>query len=232
MGTSTMIIADDGFEFSAYVAAPTGTVRGGVVVVQEIFGVNGHIREVCDGFAADGYYALAPAIFDRLERGVELGYTTDDIAIGRDLARGRTDFDRAVRDTANSADHLRALLRDEPANGSRVGCTGYCWGGVVTAASAVRSAGSFGCAVSYYGTGAVGFVDQPLAMPLLCHYGDQDTSIPPEDIAKIRIWAGDANVHVYAAQHGFTCDHRPQYDEAAASLARVRTLDFFTLHLG
>lgn len=227
MGSTITITANDGFDMSAYLAEPAGTPKGGVVVVQEIFGVNAHIRDVCDGYAADGYLAIAPALFDRIERGVELGYTAEDMGVGVDLARGRTDFDRAVLDVADAATHLKTLL---PAGG-KVGCVGYCWGGVVAAASAIRSAGALDAAVSYYGTGTVRFAGEVLAMPLLCHYGELDGSIPPADIEKIRAGWPDTAVHVYPANHGFNCNHRPQHDEAAATLARERTLAFFAQHL-
>lgn len=212
---------------SAYLAEPAGTPKGGVVVVQEIFGVNIHIREVCDEFAADGYLAVAPALFDRIQRDVELGYTTEEIGVGVDLARTRTDFDRAVLDVADAAKHLKTLL---PAGG-KVGCVGYCWGGVVTAATAIRSASALDAAVSYYGTGTVGFAGETLAMPLLCHYGELDGSIPSADIETIRTGWADAIVHVYPANHGFNCDHRPQHDPVAATLARERTMAFFDQHI-
>jgi carboxymethylenebutenolidase len=230
MSSSTIsFTTDDGFSMSAYLATPEGTPRGGIVVVQEIFGVNIHIREVCDGFAADGYTAIAPALFDRLERGVELGYTQEDMTAGVDLARKRTDFDRAVKDVADAANHVRTSL---PA-GAKVGCTGYCWGGVVTAASAIRSAGALDCAVSYYGSGTVNLVGSPLAMPLLCHYGELDGSIPQADIDTLQAAWPTAEVHVYTgANHGFNCNHRAQYGEEAATLARARTMAFFAAHLG
>ena len=228
MGTTTNLITDDGFDMSAYLAEPTGRPKGGIVVVQEIFGVNIHIREVCDGFAADGYLAIAPALFDRVQRGVDLGYTAEDMGVGVDLARVKTDFDRAVLDTADAAKHLKTLL---PAGG-KVGCVGYCWGGVVTAASAMRSGASIECAVSYYGTGTVRFAGGPLVMPLLCHYGELDGSIPPADIETIRTGWPQAGVYVYHANHGFNCDHRPQHDADAATLARARTMAFFADRLG
>ncbi len=228
MSATITLTASDGFELAAYLAVPDGVPRGGVVVIQEIFGVNVHIRDVADGYSADGYIAIAPALFDRLERGVDLGYTGPDIEIGRDLARGRTDFARAVSDTEDAASLVRTML---PASG-KVGCVGYCWGGVVAAASATSSVSKVDASVSYYGSGTVSLIGEPLIAPLLCHYGDQDTSIPPADIDKMRGAWPSAEVFVYPAQHGFNCDRREQYDPVARELARTRTLEFFGRHLG
>ncbi len=226
MGNAITFTATDGFEESGYLATPTGAPKGGIVVVQEIFGVNIHIREVCDRFASEGYVALAPAIFDRLQTGVELGYTAEDIEVGRDLARGKLDFAVASSDVIAAANHLLTLLPE----GSKVGCVGYCFGGVLTSAAAVHGS-PISCGVSYYGTGTVNQIGSPLASPLMCHYGALDGSIPDSDIQKIRDAWPTAQVFVYDAHHGFNCDHRGQYDQATADLARQRTMDFFAEHL-
>ena len=139
MGTTISLTSSDGFELSAYRAEPEGGVRGGVVVVQEIFGVNSHIRSVADRYAAAGYLAIAPAIFDRERPGIELGYTEDDIAVGRDIARGKLDFATVLADVAAAG----ACARDA----GKVGVVGYCYGGLVTAAAAIRSADVFDAAV-------------------------------------------------------------------------------------
>src|SRR5919206_606364 len=159
MGETIRLRAADGFELSAYRAAPSGTPRGGLVVIQEIFGVNGHIRRVADGYAADGYLAIAPALFDRIEPGIEIGYGPDDIERGREL-KGRSRTDAALRDIS--------AARDAAAAAGKVGVVGYCWGGYLSWLSATRVDG-FAAAVSYYGggigTGATETPPRPLVLP-------------------------------------------------------------------
>ncbi|MEP6702167.1 MAG: dienelactone hydrolase family protein, partial [Betaproteobacteria bacterium] len=145
MGTMLELTAADGFRLSAYRADPDGMPRGALVVVQEIFGVNSHIKSVCDGFAADGYLALAPALFDRVERNVDLGYTEADVAAGREL-KAKSGIDNALLDIA--------AARDTVAGAGKVGIVGYCWGGYVTWMAASRSTG-IACAVPYYGGGMI-----------------------------------------------------------------------------
>ncbi len=227
MGTPITITADDGFSFDAYLAEPTGTSKGGIVVIQEIFGVNSHIRAVCDGYAADGYTAIAPALFDRLEKGVELGYEGADIEIGRELARTKTDFKRAVGDVLDTADHLRGLL----GSNAKVATTGYCWGGVVSIAAAMQGPDRVQAAISYYGTGTVNFAKQTPHVPLQLHFGDQDGSIPEADIDTMRNAWPDAEIYVYNAHHGFNCTERSQHDPASATLAKTRVLDFLSKHI-
>jgi carboxymethylenebutenolidase len=228
MGQTVAITADDGFTFSAFLETPPGDIRGGMVVVQEIFGVNVHIREVCARLAAEGYVALAPALFDRLQTGVELGYGEADIAVGRDLARVRTDFDRAVLDTLQTGAYLRGLMP----SGRKVGCVGYCWGGVVTAAIAVSDSPAIDAAISYYGTGSVNFANRSTTKPVQLHFGDQDHTIPMTDIETLRQAWPSAEIYVYEAMHGFNCDHRASYNAAAAELARMRGYDFLHRHVG
>ena len=226
MGTNIDIVANDGFTFRGYVAEPAGKPRGAMVVVQEIFGVNSHIEQVCDGYAAEGYVAIAPALFDRLERDVALGYTPDDMKRGFELARGRTDFKRAVADVLDTAVVARERLVAAGVENPKVGCVGYCWGGVVTAAVAVSGSPAMDAAICYYGTGSVNYADQPLSMPLQMHFGDQDASIPPADIDKMRAGWPIAEIYVYEGHHGFNCDQRPQGDKALADLALSRVHTF------
>jgi carboxymethylenebutenolidase len=216
--------ASDGFQLSAYRANPQGVpkARGAVVVVQEIFGVNGHIRSVCDGFAADGYVAVAPALFDRQQRNFETGYTQEDMAAGREL-KAKAAIDAAMLDVA--------AAREAVADAGRVGIVGYCWGGFVTWMSAARVPG-FACAVSYYGGGIVEAGKEQPKCPVMAHFGERDAAIP---IAGARQFAKDhpaVQVFTYDAEHGFNCDQRKSYNPAAAKLARERTIDFLRKHVG
>ena len=222
MGTMIKLSASDGFRLAAYRADPQGTPRGGLVVVQEIFGVNSHIRSVCDGYAADGYRAIAPALFDREEKGVELGYTAADIARGREH-KAKASADAALLDV----DAARAAV----ASAGRVGIVGYCWGGFITWLAACRLRG-FGGAISYYGGGILEAGGEKPKCPVIAHFGERDSVIP---VAGVRAFAEahpDVDVHVYAADHGFNCDQRGSYDAAAATLARQRSLDFLREHIG
>ena len=222
MGTMTEISAGDGFRLAAYRADPQGQPRGGLVVVQEIFGVNSHIRSVCDGYAADGYRVIAPALFDRDEKGVDLGYTAADIARGREY-KAKASAETALVDV----DAARAAV----APAGKVGIVGYCWGGLITWLSACRLKG-FACAIPYYGGGILDAAAEQPKCPIIAHFGERDAVIP---VAGVRVFAeahSEVRVHVYAADHGFNCDQRGSYDAAAATLARQRTLDFLRLHVG
>jgi carboxymethylenebutenolidase len=222
MGHAIELKAADGFALSAYRADPPGKPRGGLVVAQEIFGVNSHIRSVCDGFAADGYVAIAPALFDRYERGVDIGYTPDDIAKGREL-KGRAQVDAALRDVA--------AARDVAAGAGKVGVIGYCWGGFVAWMTASRLPG-FACAVPYYGGGILDAAGERPQCPVMAHFGERDSMIPVEGVRKLAAAHPEAQVFIYAADHGFNCDQRASFDAAAAKLARERTLQFLQGHIG
>jgi carboxymethylenebutenolidase len=216
------LTAADGFVLSAYRADPAGRPRGGLVVTQEIFGVNSHIRSVCDRFAADGYLAIAPALFDRYQRGVDIGYTPEDIAKGREL-KARAQIDTALSDVS--------AARDTAASAGKVGIVGYCWGGYVTWMAAARLPG-FACAVPYYGGGMLDATGEHPRCPVIAHFGERDTGIP---VAGVRTFAAahpEMQVYIYAADHGFNCDQRGSYDAAAAKLARERTLAFLQQHIG
>jgi len=171
MSETTTLTAEDGHRLAAYRATPSGKPKGGLVVVQEIFGVNFHIKKVCDGFAADGYVALAPALFDRVERDVELGYSPADIERGREL-RGKVGWDQMVVD-------LRAAVHALQGEKLKVGVVGYCMGGSLTWLAATRIEG-IAAAVSYYGGAVADFANERPRCPVLLHFGDTDASIPTE----------------------------------------------------
>ena len=221
MGRMISLEASDGHRLDAYEALPTGPERGAIVVVQEIFGVNDHIRGVADGYAANGYRVLAPALFDRVRRDITLGYTEADIAEGRQI-RSKVSFEQALADVAAA----QAAMPDR----GRVGIVGYCWGGTVTWLAAARLDG-FAAAASYYGGGIGQFAAEHPRCPTLCHFGEQDHAIPMQEVDAVRTANPEVQVFTYAAGHGFNCDARGSYDAAAAALARERTLAFFAKHV-
>jgi len=229
MGQFTTLAAADGFQLSAYVAEPAGRPRGAIVVLQEIFGVNSHIRSVADRFAAEGYLAVAPATFDRARPGVELGYTEDDMKAGFELKTAVEALPGAgvLQDIQAAIDHAAK------ASGGKVGIIGFCWGGLLAWRSACLLKG-LSAAVPYYGGGMTAEAEaarQPQC-PVLAHFGDQDHWIPLEGIESFKKAHPEVQVHVYAAHHGFNCDQRGAYDRAAADLARERTLAFLADKLG
>jgi carboxymethylenebutenolidase len=224
MGQMIELTAADGFRLAAYRADPAGPPRGGLVVVQEIFGVNSHIRSVCDGYAADGYCVVAPAMYDRYQRGVDLGYAPEDIVRGREF-KAMADLDAALSDVAAARDALAA------AGTGKVGVTGYCWGGYITWMSAARLPG-FACAVPYYGGGMLEAVGEQPRCPVLCHFGERDQHIPVAGVREFAAAQPTVEVFVYPADHGFNCDQRASWDAAAASLARGRSLAFLRRHVG
>ena len=222
MGQMITLSAHDGHRLGAYEAQPTGRARGAIVVVQEIFGVNGHIRRVADGYAASGYRVVAPALFDRVRPGIELGYTDADIAEGRSI-REKITFDHALADVAAARDALRET--------GKVGVVGYCWGGTVTWLAAARLEG-FAAASSYYGGGIGKFAGESPRCPVQCHFGDRDHAISLDEVDAVRKANPGVQVFVYPSGHGFNCDERASYDATSAALARERTLEFFRAHLG
>jgi carboxymethylenebutenolidase len=220
MGDWVHVAADDGHAFRAYHATPHGATKGCVVVVQEVFGVNAHIRQVCDGFAAAGYAAIAPSLFDRIRPGVELGYDDDGIAEGRALV-AELGWEAPLRDVA-AARHLRG--------DGRVGVVGYCWGGSVAWLAGCRL--DVACVAAYYGRHIVEFVGEQPRCPAIMHFGADDPLIPPETVARVRRAWPQTPVFIYdGAGHGFNCDQRADYRPAAAALALERTLALFTLYL-
>ena len=222
MGRFVELTAADGFRLSAWRAEPAGEPRGAIVVAQEIFGVNSHIRNVCDGFAADGYVAIAPALFDRYEPHVDIGYTPADIATGREL-KARAHIDAALHDVAAARDAVLSV--------GKVAVIGYCWGGYVAWMAAARLPG-FACAVPYYGGGILDAAAEKPRCPVMAHFGERDTGIPVAGVRQLMAKHPDAQIFIYAADHGFNCDQRAAYDAAAAKLARERTLEFLRRYVG
>ena len=226
MGNFVDLKAADGFVFPAYVAQPAGKARGGVVVIQEIFGVNDHIRKVADGYAAEGYLAVAPSTFHRVKPGVELGYTQDDMSAGMALKAAA----EALPAPGVMADIQAAV--NHAAQAGKVGIVGYCWGGLLSWRAAALVDG-LSASAPYYGGGVTTPAEiarQP-RVPVLAHFGEQDHWIPMDTVEAFRKAHPEVEVHVYAANHGFNCDQRGSYNEAAAQLARQRTLAFFAKHL-
>jgi carboxymethylenebutenolidase len=219
MGEFTTLMARDGHEFQAYLAAAPGRPSGAVVVIQEIFGVNGHIRSVADAFAADGYTAIAPAFFDRIRRGIELGYGPADIDEGRGYAQ-QLQPEQTLKDLAAAV----AVIR----HSGRVATVGYCWGGALSYRAACEL--PIACAVVYYGkpqdTG------KKPQCPVMYHFGSADQSIPLSEVARLEAAHPEGIFHVYdGAGHGFNCAQRASYDATAAALARRRTLEFLASRL-
>ena len=221
MADWTRLMARDGHEFNAWLAAPTGAPRGAVVVLQEIFGVNAHVRAVTESFAAEGYLAIAPALFDRIRRDISLGYTPAEIEEGRgymmQLPQEKVSLDIAA---------YIAVVK----HAGRVGAVGYCWGGTLAYLAACSL--PVACAVAYYGTRIAANLDHPPKAPVMYHFGERDASIPPEAIERIRAADPNGVFYVYPADHGFNCDHRATFEPQSAALARRHTLQFLSEHLG
>jgi carboxymethylenebutenolidase len=219
MGTQIELTASDGHHLSAYAAEPHGTPRGGIVVIQEIFGVTRHIRDVADQYAAAGYFALAPALFDRVERAVDVPYS--------DIQKGIA-YMQAMSTDAVMLDLRAAVERVRSAG--KVGVVGYCWGGTMSFLAAARL--PIDAAVAYYGGG----IDQQLAdeprVPLMFHYGEEDTHIPLSAVERVRAAVPQGIFYLYPAGHGFNCTDRASFDAASAKLAFARSVEFFRQHLG
>jgi carboxymethylenebutenolidase len=214
------LTAADGHRLSAYRAGPQNAARA-LVVVQEIFGVNRHMRNVCDRFAAEGYAVVAPALFDRVGRGIELGYEAADVAQGREL-RGKIDDGLTLLDILAAAAALPA--------GVKRGIVGYCWGGTIAWFGATRSS-AFSAASGWYGGGIAAARNEAARCPVQMHFGEADASIPMTDVAAIKAAQPGVEIHVYGGGHGFGCDERGSYVQADSDLAQQRTLAFFGKHL-
>ncbi|MGR3375974.1 dienelactone hydrolase family protein [Salipiger abyssi] len=217
------LTASDGHRLGGYLALPDKAPRGGVVVIQEIFGVNVHIRDVCDRFAAEGYAALAPAIFDRIEPGFVSGYSPEEIAKARafvpklDIAACMLDVEAA---------------RAELAQYGKVGIVGFCLGGTIAFLGATRLPG-IAAASGYYGRLIQEYADEVPQAPVILHYGALDKGIPPENYEDVRARRPEIPVHVYeGADHGFNCDRRPSFEPESAKLAWARTMALFGAEIG
>jgi carboxymethylenebutenolidase len=223
MGKKIELTSSDGHKLAAYRADPPGKPRGGVVLIQEIFGVNSHIRSVADGYAADGYVVVAPAMFDRAQHGYETGYSQPEIQSGLAIMQG-LDWDNTMRD-------VQAAVA-EAAGAGKAGIVGFCWGGTVAWVAAARATG-LACAVAYYGGGIPGFIGEKPRCPVMLHFGEQDQSPSLEQAQNVANAHPQAKAHFYpGAGHGFNCDQRPSYHAGNAKLARERTLAFFREHIG
>ena len=227
MGQNITLKAADGQAIPAYVARPEGQPRGGIVVIQEIFGVNAHIRSVAAGYARGGDLAVAPAIFHRVKPDVDLGYGPDDMTAGQALkaASEALPAPGVLQDIQAAIDHA--------AQAGKVGIVGYCYGGLLSWRAACELSG-LSAAAPYYGGGITTpeEVKRKPRVPVMAHFGDEDRWIPMEGGEAFRQAHAEVEVHVYAANHGFNCDQRGSYDATAAQLARERTLAFFRKHVG
>ncbi len=223
MGEHIQITSGDGIEIGAYVARPSGPTKGGILVIQEIFGVNGHIREVTDGYAQSGYLAIAPKIFDRIDKDIELGYEEADMGQGIELAFQKLNMEQTLSDLQAAIDELR---REQ----DRIGLVGYCFGGLLTWLSACDLQG-VDAAVSYYGGGVVNHAEKQANCPVMMHFGELDAHIPMTDVEKIRSAQPNVQLFSYDADHGFNCDHRASFNQVAANQALERSLEFYAEHV-
>ena len=222
MGEWTKLKASDGHGFDAYKASPSGKPRGGLVVIQEIFGVNDNIRRYCDGFAAEGYVALAPALFDRDKPKIELGYTAETVAEGREI-RARVGWDGPIKDVEASVAALKGV--------GKLGVTGYCWGGSLAWVAACRFKPA--CAVGYYGGQIIQYLDETPTCPTILHFGAKDANIPLKDVDAIRVKHQNVPIYVYEdAGHGFDCEQRKDFHPASSKLARERSRAFLAKYIG
>ena len=214
------LTADDGHEFGAYEVSAQGTMRGGLIVVHEIFGVNHHIRDMCNRFAAHGYACLAPALFDRIERDLELGYDEDSHERAMHV-RSQVDWESVVVDIGAAARYLGAA--------KTTALIGYCFGG--SAAWLAAAHVDLGCTIGYYGATIVPYLDRKPRCPIMLHFAERDVYVPSADVDRIRGAYPELPVHTYPAEHGFVCEERPAYDPASAQLAEERTMAFLATHL-
>ncbi|WP_425989296.1 dienelactone hydrolase family protein [Afipia sp. DC4300-2b1] len=222
MGQTITLTASDGFRLGAYRADPAGAPKGALVVIQEIFGVNSHIRNICDRLANEGYVAIAPAIFDRIEPDFQSGYSPDEVAVARKFV-ANPDWPAMLRDTQASIDAVKDI--------GPVGIIGFCLGGSIVYAAATKLSG-LRAAVGYYGGAVVRFADDKPTVPTQLHFGEKDTGIPLSDVEIIKAKRPEVEVLIYpGAQHGFGCNERASYDKPSSDLAWQRSLAFFRKNL-
>jgi carboxymethylenebutenolidase len=219
MGHNVDLTASDSHHLGAYLAEPAKAPRGGIVVVQEIFGVTRHIRDVVDQYAAAGYLAIAPALFDRVEPNVDVAYTDMQRAMGYAKAM---DADKVMLD-------LEAAIARVGATG-KIGVVGYCWGGTMAYLASARL--DVDAAVAYYGGGINNHLEEKPRAPVMFHFGEKDAHIPLAAIEETRAAYPNGIYHLYPAGHGFNCTDRASYDPACSKLAFERSLEFFHKHVG
>ena len=222
MGKTIELKAADGFTLGAYKAEPTGSSKGGLVVIQEIFGVNHHIRAVADRFAALGYTSLAPALFDRAERGVDIGYDEAAMKQGVEL-RAKIKLEDMLLDLAAAIAALKGA--------GKIAVVGYCWGGSLAFLSATRLSGIAG-AVGYYGGMIAAHANEKPKVPVMLHFGEKDHGISMADVEKVKAARPEVKIFAYPAGHGFSCDERESFDKPSHEQALARTLAFFKETLG
>ena len=222
VGKDITLTASDGFKLGGYRADPTGSPKGAIVVIQEIFGVNHHIRSVCDRLAAEGYVAIAPAIFDRSQPNFQSGYSPDEVANARKFIAS-PDWPAMLRDTQAAIDAVKDV--------GAVGIIGFCLGGSIAYAAATKLS-NLSAAVGYYGGAIVRFADDKPKVPTQLHFGEKDAGIPLADVETIKSKRPEIEIFVYpGAQHGFHCDERASYDKTSADTAWPRSLAFFAKHM-
>ena len=222
MGQDIKLTASDNVQLGAYRANPSGAPKGAIVVIQEIFGVNHHIRSVCDRLAAEGYVAIAPAIFDRIEPNFTSGYSPDEVAVARKFV-ANPDWTAILRDTQAAIDAVK--------NVGPVGIIGFCLGGSIAYAAATKLPG-LSAAIGYYGGAIVRFADEKPKVPTQLHFGEKDAGIPLSDVDTIKAKRPEIEVFTYpGAQHGFHCDERASYDKKSADTAWPRSMAFFAKNL-
>jgi carboxymethylenebutenolidase len=223
MGKNIELTASDGHKFSAYVAEPSGKPKGALIVVMEIFGVNSHIRRVTDEYAGDGYLAIAPQFFDRVQKGLDVGYTGQDLELARSLMQ-KMNLNDPLKDVEAAKQHVSSA--------GKVGIIGFCWGGSLAFKSAANVNG-LACAVAYYGGSIPNIVDEKPKCPVMFHWGETDQSIPMEKAKMVAEKHKDQIHHFYAgAGHGFNCEQRGSYNAESSKVARQRTLEFLKKHIG
>ncbi|MCF8468127.1 MAG: dienelactone hydrolase family protein [Sneathiella sp.] len=218
MGEMLELQAADGHKLSAYKASPEASVKGGVIIVQEIFGLNSHIKDICDGYAKEGFVAIAPALFDRIRPGIFLDYSSEDVTEGIKYKTQTKDAD-ALKDIDAAAKEIAGV--------GDIAVIGYCWGGSLAYLAACRLS-SIQKAVGYYGGQVAQHIVEAPKVPIILHFGDQDGSIPITAVEAIKAKRPDIPVYVYHAGHGFNCDQRASYDAGSAKLALQRTLEFIS----
>jgi carboxymethylenebutenolidase len=222
VGQDITLTASDGFKLGGYRAEPAGAPKGAVVVIQEIFGVNHHIRSVCDRLAKEGYVAIAPSIFDHTQPDFQTGYSPDEVANARKFI-ANPDWPAMLRDSQAAIDAVKSV--------GPVGIIGFCLGGSIAYAAATKLSG-LSAAVGYYGGAVVRFAEDKPKVPTQLHFGEKDAGIPLTDVETIKSKRPEVEVFIYpGAQHGFHCDERASYDKASSDIAWPRSLDFFARHL-
>ena len=221
MGELLKTTASDGHELTSYLTQPTSAPLGGLVIIQEIFGVNKHIKSIADKYAREGYLVAAPSLFDRIDKGIELGYEPEDIERGRDL-KEITGNDAPLKDIEAARSIVSAA--------GKVGVIGFCWGGTLTWLAACKVPG-FACASSYYGGGIGDLISFTSKCPIIFHFGEKDESIPLDEVERVKVNQPDSPVYFYPAGNGFNCDERANFEPTSSKIAEERTLEYLRQYL-